>query len=472
MPRRPLLAALRARRLASIVSAAALLAALTASPVAAAEPTVSFEYPLPARTGQPFTIHPVYSDGFVPAPTDVCRWEFRWGNTASLRDNEFDDTFGFLLFEGAAADGFCGDWDFTLPWVPVPQFEVDFRGPVPTARSGIWPDREVFTATVSGTERRITASNLPLAQVLPSTYHPTAGDPITYTRYLVGGLPSAGEATWTAHLGSGENPTVWDKHGTSSTFTFTPKTTGRLLVQWYRETGGYLVSAGYDPTVGTPDTSKPNTTTPKAVQALAESNTGVPVDLTWTGTDSGSGIVGYGLQRQVDGGAWTTITLPNRMATTFRVGIAYDHAHRFRVRALDGAGNVGSWDYGPTITPIRVGDTSTRVAYSGVWSTSANDAAFGDVVHTSTAPGASASLAFTARDIGWLAERGPNRGRAKVYLDGVLKTTIDLQSSTVKPRQIVYRYHWSSSAAHTIKVVAEGTVGRPLINVDGFVYFR
>ena len=103
------------------------------------QPVVTFDYPLPARTGERFTIRPVYTPGYVPPPDAMCRWEFRWGDTASLRDNEFNETFGFVLFEGTAGEGFCSEWTFTLPWVPVPQFELDFRGSVPTARSGSWP---------------------------------------------------------------------------------------------------------------------------------------------------------------------------------------------------------------------------------------------------------------------------------------------------------------------------------------------
>lgn len=432
---------------------------------------VSFEYPLPARTGEPFTIRPVYSPGYTPPPNAMCRWEFRWGDTASLRDNEFNETFGFLLFEGTAAEGFCGEWTFTLPWVPVPQFELDFRGPAQMARSGSWPDREIFKAQVSGTDRRIRESSLPIAQVLPSTYTPIAGRSITYTRYLIGGA-SSGMATWTATLGTGDDPIVWERHTTSSTFTITPPTTGRLLVQWYKETDGRLLSAGYDPPVRRADTTAPNTRAPSVRFAPGGSDTSVPVQVSWSGTDAGWGIASYQLQRSIEGGAWTRVALPSARATTITQRLAYGTSYRFRVRATDKAGNTGSWDVGAAFRPRRTADTSTTVTYSRGWATVSDPTAHGALSHETSTAGRAVSLEFRGRAIAWIAERGSSFGKARVYVDGTYVRTVDTGYDANLPRRLVFRASWSSVGTHRIRIVALGTIGRPTISVDGFAILR
>ena len=71
-----------------------------------------------------------------------------------------------------------------------------------------------------------------------------------------------------------------------------------------------------------------------------------------------------------------------------------------------------------------------------------------------------------------MATRGPGMGTAKVYLDGVLKATIDLSASVETKRSLVYRFHWSSLGTRQIRIVVQGTAGHPTITVDGFVVIR
>jgi len=34
-----------------------------------------------------------------------------------------------ILFEGSASGGYCGEWTFTLPWVPYRQYDWILTGP-------------------------------------------------------------------------------------------------------------------------------------------------------------------------------------------------------------------------------------------------------------------------------------------------------------------------------------------------------
>jgi hypothetical protein len=84
---------------------------------------------------------------------------------------------------------------------------------------------------------------------------------------------------------------------------------------------------------------------------------------------------------------------------------------------------------------------------------------------------ASASYRVSARAIAWVAGRGPGHGKAKVYIDGVLRATIDLGART-DVRHVVFAYRWSSLAIHTIRIVNAATAGRPMIDVDGIIVLR
>ena len=158
-----------------------------------------------------------------------------------------------------------------------------------------------------------------------------------------------------------------------------------------------------------------------------------------------------------------------RDETTTLADYWVNHTYRQRVQATDGLGNVGSWAYGPVLKPILTQQNSTSVHYVGTWSTTTTVYASGGSLKYTKSKGASASLAFTGSSIGWLSYRGPNRGRAAVYIDGVYKATIDLYSSTYANRQVVYTMSWATSGSHTIKVVCLGTSGRPRIDLDGFI---
>ncbi len=436
-------------------------------------PTFTLQYPSEARTGHPFTVHPQYSPGFVQEPTDICRWEVRWGSIRSLRDNDFDETFGGMMFEGPASEGYCGDWTFTLPWVPEPRFEFNFDNPgAGDVRSSQWPDRNLVLATVDGTDRRIRSSTLPIVQVLPNTYTPIAGLPITYTRYLIGGatVTAADRPVWTARLGSGETPIVWEKWTTASTFTITPPTTGDMFVGW-NTSSGFLLGAYYDPPVRHRDTTRPNTTAPVQRITSGDLGAGAPVELTWTASDVGWGIASYRLQQSVDGAAWATVYATTKARIVVR-HLSTGHTYRFRVRATDKAGNIGDWDYGPTFRPTIIQETSAGVIQTGLWTNVADVTALGMALDETTAAGASARLSFFGRDVAWAAERGPGHGLAKVYIDGSYVATVDLNATADSPRRVVFRRHWATAGTHLIRLVALGTSGRPIVDVDAFLVLR
>jgi len=74
-------------------------------------------------------------------------------------------------------------------------------------------------------------------------------------------------------------------------------------------------------------------------------SSGHGVRVTWSGSDKGWGIGSYRLERSVNGGAWSRVTLSTPTAKSVVQSLAVGRTYRYRVRATDKAGNVSAWDY-------------------------------------------------------------------------------------------------------------------------------
>lgn len=423
----------------------------------------ALELPKPAVTGQVFTMRPVFPPNYVFEAEESCTWELRWGNTAAL-DVYPNETFGSITLVGSmGTTTFCGEWRVTLPWVPVPQFEIVFSSFAVYTEDLNGRSPRVVAATGS-TDRRIHSSNFPMVQLLPDKYTVAVGERVTYTAYPIGTTIKSTD-TW-GLVGPGGVPYP-PKYG-GTTFSFVPTRTGTWLVVWNGHVNRpYGLGAAYDPRARKADNTAPNTTAPVERLAPGTTTPSVQVSLTWSGTDTGWGIASYQLQRSVDGGAWTGVGLPSAKTTSITQQLAPSQSVRYRVRAKDAAGNVGSWDYGPTFTPRLRDDTHAAVTFAGAWQPVPDGTAMLGALHTSSSSGASATFAFTGRDVGWVAARGPGRGQARVYVDGVLRATVNLTATSELPRQDVFRVHWATEDSHVLKVVVVGGTGE--LNVDGFV---
>lgn len=193
-----------------------------------------------------------------------------------------------------------------------------------------------------------------------------------------------------------------------------------------------------------------------------------PVRSSWSATDA-SGIAGYALQHQVDWGSWTPVALSSVMATSAVESLYFGHAQRDEIQATDGVGNPSPWTVGPSYAPLLVQQWSSSVRYTTGWqSTTATYASGGSLKYTSTR-GSYATYTFSGSAISWVTYRGPNRGKAAIYVDGAYRGTVDLYASKYLARQVAYAFNWSANGTHTIKVVVLGTAGRPRVDIDAFV---
>ena len=83
--------------------------------------------------------------------------------------------------------------------------------------------------------------------------------------------------------------------------------------------------------------------------------------------------------------------------------------------------------------------------------------------------GASARFTFSGSRVVWYGPKGPTRGKAKIYLNGVYKKTVDLYASSYSPRNAVFSISWSNSAERVLRIDVLGTAGRPVVAIDEFV---
>lgn len=125
----------------------------------------------------------------------------------------------------------------------------------------------------------------------------------------------------------------------------------------------------------------------------------------------------------------------------------------------------------PVLEPVTpADDNSTRIRYTGSWSRRAAPGAWNGNVTSSSTAGDSAAFTFTGRRVWWIAPMGVGGGRARVFVDGHLKATVDLamQPGAFTRRQTAYQQSFAAVGTHTLRIVVVGTPGLPRVDIDAF----
>ena len=222
------------------------------------------------------------------------------------------------------------------------------------------------------------------------------------------------------------------------------------------------------------DTLKPVAAIPIAsiVSPSALGSTTLSARISWSATDVGSGVKSYQLQESVSGSLFHSVALSRASARSVVRMLSRSRTYRYRVRAVDVVGNVGGWAVGPTFGFGRYQETAGSITYAGSWRLHSSSSYFGGKVRASTAAGATATFTFTGRAVAWVAAKGPTRGVARVYVDGVIVSSVNLRSSTSAYRRVVFGRAWPSAGTHTVMVQVAGTAGHPRVDVDAFIVIR
>jgi hypothetical protein len=440
---------------------------------------VRFEFPRPAVTGSLFTIRPIYPPGFTMPSNAWCSWNLGWSDGASL-DGGPSEHWASLDIDRKASAGGCGEWTFTLPYNFAPQFDVMFALVTKTASQEPYlgmgtllfasQNAKVmnFTASIGTTDPHIRQSTMPLVYLLPDSTVTQKGDPVTYRLYASGGLtiPQTG-MFWTSPMNCYINP-QWSQQGGTS-FTYTPSCDGYWVTGWSGTYKGGYMRTQYDPVV---DGKPPVVGAPVVRLDRAAVGTQAPITVSYTGRDSASGLYQFQLQRSVNGGTWTSVALPSRLAQVIKTTLSLTAKTRFRVRARDKVGNWSAWRYGPTIKGSAYQEWSPYVRWSGTWANNVSTRWMGGAARTSTRTGSASAFVVTGRSVGWVGRKGPDRGLVRVLVDGKVVGTIDLRSPTVGPRSVLWAATWLVAGTHVIRLENLGTAGSPGVDVDAFLTIR
>ena len=147
-----------------------------------------------------------------------------------------------------------------------------------------------------------------------------------------------------------------------------------------------------------------------------------------------------------------------------------DDIGQVRVNAYDCAGNVTSVtrptdyikierDYGPTV-PAKWARTSCACAIGdSMLRTFTKNASLDTVVN-----------GLGRKDhVALVMAKGPGRGKAAIYFDGKLATTVDTYAKANTNRVVVWDKELAGAGNHTVKVVNLATSGRPRIDVDAYL---
>ena len=196
---------------------------------------------------------------------------------------------------------------------------------------------------------------------------------------------------------------------------------------------------------------------------------GAPVvRLGWTATDETSGTARYELGQSTDGGAYATVST-SLVSSTLDRALAIGHTYRFRVRAIDRAGNLGTWTSGASFALRGYQETSSAIRYSGTWHTGSSTSYWGGRDRYASNAGATVRLTSTGRAFAWVGSVGPTRGSARIYVNGVLVRTISLYARSVSSRRLLFALSWSTLAKRTITIAVVGTAGHPRVDVDALL---
>lgn len=249
--------------------------------------------------------------------------------------------------------------------------------------------------------------------------------------------------------------------------------TNTVYVKWWDAAGNWSEVAS-DTIL---DSSAPVVTAPEPEFVQGSSVTGglVVIRVEWTGQDAVSGIAGYQLNQRTDSGSWKNVPAGSAVATVVADDRSVDrtlspgHAYTFRAKATDNATNGSAWAVGLRTSIKKFQESANRIHYQGKWTRTTAGSPWGGAARRSSVAGATASFTFTGRSFAWVSTLAPDRGRAEVYVNGILAGTVDLYSTTLRSRSIVWTGHWATSVTRTISIMVLGTAGRPKVDIDAIV---
>lgn len=105
----------------------------------------------------------------------------------------------------------------------------------------------------------------------------------------------------------------------------------------------------------------------------------------------------------------------------------------------------------------RTEQNGPSVTYNGTWYLNTNPVQSGGTAVLSTDTGSRATITFNGTGVKWIAYRDSWSGIAKVYVDGVLKSTVDTYFASDQARTDGYTILGLTAGTHTLTIEVTGT---------------
>jgi hypothetical protein len=144
-----------------------------------------------------------------------------------------------------------------------------------------------------------------------------------------------------------------------------------------------------------------------------------------------------------------------KVPRSFRGLTSARHTFLIVVRGIKGATSATGTDV--ALDAFTVGSTTSttpRTVYT--WQRVASSSASGRAYVQADRAGESVSFTFRGTRVDWYTVMNSSMGRAAVYIDGVLKATVDNYASSTR-YGVVRSFRGLSNTVHTIKIVVLGT---------------
>jgi hypothetical protein len=116
----------------------------------------------------------------------------------------------------------------------------------------------------------------------------------------------------------------------------------------------------------------------------------------------------------------------------------------------------------------RVQETDPSIAYAGAWQQGNTDRAWsGGTAAVTTEALARTTFSFTGTGVTWIGFRGPQGGRARVFLDGVRVADVDAYAFNEQVGAVLYSTSGLTAAPHTLAIEATGR--KHLLATDKYI---
>ncbi len=283
-----------------------------------------------------------------------------------------------------------------------------------------------------------------------SATDPTPGSGIEKMRFKNGG------GSWSG----------WKTYATGHSWTL-PATNGTAKVHAEFKDKAGNISATVSDTIFLDD-KKPGTklVAPFVATRISKNRT---FKVSWSATDPApsSAVTIFDVQYREGSGSWKNWKINTAAKSALFDAGKVGKTYRFRARADDKAGNVGSWT--PSAKTIIPYDNDKFIhrqdGFTATYNKPSSRLYYGTLRY-SARKGHEIVYKFTGKRVILISTKARNRGKAKIYIDGKFVKTIDTFSSKTRMRQIVFHKKWGASKTHWLKIVNLGTPGRRVFDVD------